>query len=75
MAKISISLDDTLLAAIRQQAPSGNVSGWLAEAAERRLRNEALRAYAAEVEAESGPFTSEELEAARAWLPSATQRS
>jgi hypothetical protein len=31
MAKISVSLDDELLEAIRADAPHGNVSGWLAD--------------------------------------------
>jgi hypothetical protein len=77
MAKISVSLDDQLLASIREQAgPEGSsVSGWLADAADRKLRAQALHAYADEVEAATGPLTPVELAAARSWLSSATQRS
>ena len=75
MAKISISLSDELLDAIRADASGGNVSGWLADAAERKLRILALHAYADEVEAASGPLTEDELEAARGWLSSATPQS
>lgn len=75
MAKISVSLDDELLAEIRAAAPAGNVSRWLAEAAARELRFRALRAYADEVEADSGPFTEAELAKADKWLSSATRPS
>lgn len=75
MAKISVSLDDELLAAIREDALGGTVSGWLADAAQRKLRVQALHAFADEVEASSGPLSAEELDRARAWLSSATQRS
>jgi hypothetical protein len=75
MAKISVSLDDELLQAIRADAPAGNVSAWLSDAARRKLRVQALHAYAEEVEATSGPLTEQELEQARRWLSSATPRS
>lgn len=75
MAKISVSLDDELLDAIRADAPRGNVSGWLADAADRKLRARALHAFADEVEAATGPLEARELERARAWLSSATPRS
>jgi hypothetical protein len=75
MAKISVSLEDDLLAAIRAEAADGNVSGWLADAARRKLRARALRAYADEVERESGPLTPDELGLARTWLSSATPPS
>jgi len=75
VAKISVSLDDELLAAIRSDTGPGGVSGWLADAADRKLRAQALRAYADDVEAASGPFSDIELAQARAWLSSATRRS
>jgi hypothetical protein len=75
MAKISVSLDDSLLDAIRASAEEGNVSGWLADAAQRKLRADALNAYADEVEATTSPLTEQELAHARAWLSSVTQRS
>jgi hypothetical protein len=76
MAKISVSIDDDLLASIHEQTgPEGSVSGWLADAADRKLRAQALDAYADQVEATTGPLTPAELTAARSWLSSATQRS
>lgn len=75
MAKISVSLDDALLERIRDNAPGRNVSGFLAEAAERELRRRALRAYVEEVEAETGPLTEKELEEGRRWLSSLTRPS
>jgi hypothetical protein len=75
VAKISVSLDDSLLDEIRASAQQGNVSGWLADAAQRKLRADALNAYADEVEVATGPLTDQELAHARAWLSSVTQRS
>ena len=76
MAKISVSIDDDLLASIREQTgQEGSVSGWLADAADRKLRTQALHAYADQVEAAAGPLTPAELTEARSWLSSATQRS
>jgi hypothetical protein len=75
MGKISVSIDDELLDAIRADQPEGGVSRWLADAARRKLRAQALLAYADEVEAASGPLDDRELEQARAWLSSATPRS
>ena len=69
MAKISVSIDDELLARVREQS-GGNVSAWLAAAAERRLRSEARSEFVAAVEAESGPLTEAELARADAWLSS-----
>jgi hypothetical protein len=41
------------------------VSGWLADAAERKLRADSLHAYTDEVEAASGPPTDRDLADAR----------
>ncbi|MGH2842601.1 MAG: hypothetical protein ACRDKL_03315 [Solirubrobacteraceae bacterium] len=75
MAKISVSIDDAVLDEIRVRAEAGNVSGWLADAAQRKLRMDALSAYADEVEELSGPLTERELANARAWLSSVTRPS
>jgi hypothetical protein len=75
MAKISVSLEDGLLESIRADADEGNVSSWLADAAQRKLRSRALHDYADDVEAASGPLTDVELEQGHAWLSSATPRS
>jgi len=69
MAKISISLDDELLAQVRQAAGDQRVSAWIAEAASARVRREALQAVASEIaEATGGPFTERELDEARCRL-------
>lgn len=77
MAKVSVSLDDELLAAIREQTEPGEdtVSGWLADAAARKLRAQALHTYADAVEATSGPLTQAEVTEAQRWLSSVTPRS
>jgi len=68
VAKMSISLDAGLGEAVREAARrSGKgLSAWLAEAAEARLRSEALKVALDEWEAEYGAFTEEELAWARA---------
>jgi post-segregation antitoxin (ccd killing protein) len=69
MAKISISIDDDLYQRLRAVAGSAGVSAWLAEAANARLRAEALHEVAAEIaEATGGPFTDQEIDEAGAWL-------
>jgi hypothetical protein len=75
MAKISVSVEDGLLDAIRVKAQDGNVSGWLADAAQRKLRADSLNHYADEVESATGSLTEQELARARAWLSSVTRRS
>lgn len=71
MAKISVSLDDNLYRRVRDAAGPNGVSSWLGEAAARRLRAEALLAVSEEIaDATGGPYTQDELSAAREWLPS-----
>lgn len=73
MTKISISLEDDLYRRVREAAGPDGVSGWLASAASARLRADALRAVSAEIaQATGGPYTAEELEEARKWLPSSS---
>jgi hypothetical protein len=70
MAKFSVSLDDDLYQRVRDVAGPGGVSGWLADAALTRLRTDVLRAVAEEIaDATGGPYTEQELEEARQWLP------
>jgi predicted transcriptional regulator len=69
MRKITISLDDDLNQRVREAAGKRGVSAWLAEAAEARLRGEALHEVASEIADETGgPFTEQEKEEARRWL-------
>jgi hypothetical protein len=73
LAKISVSLEDDLYRRIRDAAGSEGVSGWLAAAASARLRADALLAVAEEIAQETGgPFSEQELEEARRWLPSSS---
>ena len=76
MAKISVSLEDDLYRHVREAAGSEGVSGWLAGAAQARLRSDALLALAEEIATETGgPFNEQELSEARGWLPSSSTRA
>lgn len=71
--RISITIDPALGAAVRQAARRAKVSlsAWVAQASADRVRNDALTSALGEWEAEAGPLTQEELEAAqRALSPS-----
>lgn len=61
--KMSISLVRTLSSAIREAAEESDetLSGWIADAAQRKLRAQALDDFLADWESENGPFTEEEL--------------
>ncbi len=73
VAKISVSLEDDLYQRIRDAAGAEGVSGWLAAAASARLRVDTLLAVAEEIAQETGgPFSAQELEEARRWLPSSS---
>lgn len=65
--RLSVALDPELGAAIREAAAARqtSVSAWLASAAEHHLRNQRLGEALDAWEAENGPVTEEELEAAR----------
>lgn len=73
MAKISISLEDSLYDRVREAAGSQGVSSWLADAADARLRREAILEVTDEIARETGgPFTEQELQEAREWLRSSS---
>jgi hypothetical protein len=61
--KVSVSFDPDLGESIRAAAHRSRkpVSVWLAEAAEVKLRNEALSGFLDQWEATHGPLTAEEL--------------
>jgi len=65
--KMSISLPADLGEEVRELAASSGLglSGWLAQAAAERVRQENLQAFLDQYEAECGEFTEEELAAAR----------
>jgi hypothetical protein len=68
--RLTITMEAELGAAVRDAAArSGmSVSAWLARAASDRLRNDLLGEALDRWEAEHGPFTEEELDAAAATL-------
>jgi Arc/MetJ-type ribon-helix-helix transcriptional regulator len=65
MAKISVSLDDELLAELKEAAGS-NVSGFIASAVRRQLRRKELEAFLSELEQELGPPSEDDLAEAAA---------
>jgi hypothetical protein len=64
-SRIAISLDAELAEQIREAADGGTVSGWLADAAQRKLRAQGLQAVVTDWEAEHGAFTAAERDRAR----------
>jgi hypothetical protein len=67
--KVSVSMPEDLATAIREHTGPGGFSRFVAEAAERQLKNEQLRELLDELEAESGPIPDEMREQARRhWL-------
>ena len=65
MAKISVSLDDELLAELKEAA-GNNVSGFIASAVRRQLRRKDLEGFLSELEQELGPPSQDELAEAAA---------
>jgi hypothetical protein len=74
--RLSVTMPPEIGAAVREAAArSGmSVSTWLAAAAAQRLRNELLGAALDVWEAEDGPFSDEELNAAAAALDARARR-
>jgi hypothetical protein len=68
--KLSVSFDPDLGDAVRDAAKRAGrgLSGWLAEAAEAKLRSEALGDFLDGWEAEHGPLSTDQLAAAAAEL-------
>jgi hypothetical protein len=68
--RFSVTMPPEIGAAVRAAAArqGASVSNWLAAAASQRLRNELLGAALDAWEAEDGPFSDEELDAATAAL-------
>lgn len=75
VVKLTVSLDDDLVAEVRQQVADGHassVSAWLNAAARNYLEQTELKDVLAEIFAETGgPLTDDELQAARATLAAA----
>lgn len=64
-ARLAISVDAELAEQIRDAADGGTVSGWLADAAERKLRAQGLKEVVTDWETEHGAFTATERRRAR----------
>lgn len=74
--RFSVTMPPEIGAAVREAATrqGASVSNWLAGAASQRLRNELLGAALEVWEAEDGPFTDDELDAAAAALGAKPRR-
>jgi hypothetical protein len=74
--RLSVTLDPSLGALVRKAAARAklSVSAWIADAAADRVRNEQLGRALDAWEAESGPFTREELDDAARSLGLARRR-
>jgi post-segregation antitoxin (ccd killing protein) len=67
--KVSLTLPSDLLEEARAYAPAGNLSAYVADGLRQRIRTDRLARYLQELDAESGPLTDDEIEAARhEWL-------
>lgn len=64
-SRLAISIDPELADQTRDAADGGTVSGWLADAAERKLRAQGLKQVVADWEAEHGTLTTAERRRAR----------
>jgi hypothetical protein len=64
-SRLAISLDAELADQIRDAAEGGTVSGWLADAAERKLRAQGLREVVDDWQDEHGAFSESERRRAR----------
>jgi len=72
IAKVSLSLDDDLVAAARQRVGGRGLSGYVNEALRRRLQRDRLTELLAEMDAEAGPIDPAVLEEARRAWPDPT---
>ena len=69
MAKVSVTLDEELLAEARRLAPAGNLSGLVSEALAQRVKLERARAFLADETDALGPLPEDLREQVRAQWP------
>ena len=71
VTKLAISLNPDLAFQLKQDAyaKGESVSGWIAEAIATRLRQETMKKWVADYQAEFGEFTDEEVAKVRAAWP------
>lgn len=65
MSKVSLSIDEDVLAEARARAGRRELSSYVNEALRRQLQRDRLAELVAEMEAESGPVPDEVMEEAR----------
>lgn len=63
--KVSLTLPADLLDEARAYASEGNLSAYVADGLRRRVLSDRLGRYLREIDAERGPLSPEEIEAAR----------
>lgn len=75
VSKVSLSLDETVLAEARERAGRRELSSYVNDAVRRQLQRDRLGVLLAEMDAESGPVPNALMEEARkTWRPAAPKR-
>lgn len=75
VSKVSLSLDETVLAEARERAGRRELSSYVNDAVRRQLQHDRLGVLLAEMDVESGPVSDELMEKARkTWRPAAPKR-
>ncbi|MGH8907218.1 MAG: CopG family transcriptional regulator [Egibacteraceae bacterium] len=67
--KVSLTLDEKVLAAAREQVGERRLSAYVNDAVERQLQRDRLREFLDEAEAEAGPIPDEIMEQVRREWP------
>lgn len=65
VVKVSVSLDESVIAEARERVGVRGVSGYVNDAVRRQLRRDALTDLLAEMEAKNGPVSEAEMERVR----------
>lgn len=75
VSKVSLSLDETVLAEARERAGRRELSSYVNDAVRRQLQRDRLGVLLAKMDAESGPVPPALMEEARkTWRPAAPKR-
>jgi Arc/MetJ family transcription regulator len=75
VSKVSLSLDETVLAEARERAGRRELSSYVNDAVRRQLQRDRLGVLLAEMDAEAGPVPAALMEEARkTWRPAAPKR-
>lgn len=65
VSKVSLSIEESVLAQVRERAGRRELSSYVTDALRRQLQHDRLRDLLAEMEAEAGPVPAELMEEAR----------